>query len=356
VHSTNTDHGNWRSTVPAAADLPIASQPTTPRGALTDTLVTPSAHILAAAQPHQLNTAALHVFGAHGPSLAQSSLACDNTALCVHTIQTLSVTQSRSRPAATPGMPSIHPSTVAASHLISHCAVSRSAAAPGAMSSHGPLYRPSRVQLSVADLSTSQLPCYHMAAALSQPCPSAPDAAQLGQALDTSSHAMSASQRTAIEASVSEMIARSAKRWMLGCTMRPLLSRRGASDGVAASSGAAPAVCRHKLRPLDALLCSITQEVEHSGIMMSGVRLQACMLVSSEGGIQFDVINAAQPSAESVQCKYVVVSACTFCRTQRSVGAPKCFVDEDNPCALTTYQLNHSFIWMSVLAQRIVCC
>jgi hypothetical protein len=54
------------------------------------------------------------------PSLAQSSLACDNTALGVHTIQTLSVNQSRSCPAATPGMPSIHPSTVAARDLTSH--------------------------------------------------------------------------------------------------------------------------------------------------------------------------------------------------------------------------------------------
>jgi hypothetical protein len=106
----------------------MACQPTTPGGALTDVLVAPSARNLAAAQPHQLNIAALHVFGAHGPSLAQSSLACDNTALGVHTMQTLSVNQSRSCPAATPGMPSIHPSTVAASHLISLCAISRSAA------------------------------------------------------------------------------------------------------------------------------------------------------------------------------------------------------------------------------------
>jgi hypothetical protein len=105
----------------------------------------------------------------HGPSLAQSSLACDNTALGVHTMQTLSVNQSRSCSAATPGMPSILPSTVTASHLILHCAGSRSAAVLGAMSSHGLLYRPSRVQPSVADLSTSQLPCYHVAAALSQP-------------------------------------------------------------------------------------------------------------------------------------------------------------------------------------------
>jgi hypothetical protein len=52
---------------------------------------------------------------------------------------------------------------------------------------------------------------------------------------------------------------------------------------------------------------------------MSGVRQQVYMLVSYKGGIQDDVINAAQPGAESVQCKYVVVSACTFCRTQSCV-------------------------------------
>jgi hypothetical protein len=216
-----------------------------------------------------------------------------------------------------PGMPSIHPSTVAASDLTSHCAVSRSTAVLGAMSSHGLLYRPSRVQPSVADLSTSQLPCYHMAAVLSQPYPSAPDAALLGRALDTSNHAMSAAQRAAIEASVSGMMARSAKRQLLGCAMRPLLCLRGASNRVATSSGTAPAVCRHKLRPLDARLCSITQEVEHLGMTMSGILLRVCMLVSYKGGIQDVVTSAAQPGAESVQCKYVVVSACTFCRTQR---------------------------------------
>jgi hypothetical protein len=210
VHSTNTDQGNWRGTMPIAADLSIASQPTTPRDALTDVLVTPSARNLAAALPHQLTTAPLHVFGAHDSSLAQSSLACNNTALSVHTMQTLSVYKSRSRPAATPGMPSIHPSTVAARDLTSHCAVSRSTAALGAMSSHALLYRPSCVQPSVADLSTSHFPCYHMAAALSQPYP--PGAAQFGRAIDTSSHAMSAAQRAAIEASASGMIARSAKR------------------------------------------------------------------------------------------------------------------------------------------------
>jgi hypothetical protein len=92
VHSTNTDQGNWRGTMPAAADLSIASQPTTPRDALTDVLVTPSARNLAAALPHQLNTAALHVFGARGPSLAQSSLACDNTALgCTQCKRSLSI-------------------------------------------------------------------------------------------------------------------------------------------------------------------------------------------------------------------------------------------------------------------------
>jgi hypothetical protein len=88
--------------------------------------------------------------------------------------------------------------------------------------------------------------------------------------------------------------------------MCPLLSLRGASNGVAASSGAAPAMCRHKMPPLDTRLCSITQEVEHLGTTMSGVRLQVYMLVSYEGGIQDDVINAAQPGSKSVQCKYVV--------------------------------------------------
>jgi hypothetical protein len=106
---------------------------------------------------------------------------------------------------------------------------------------------------------------------------------------------------------------------MLGCAMRPLLSLRGASYGVAASSGAAPAVCRHKMRPLDTRLFSITQELEHLDITMFGVHLQVYMLVSHEGGIQDDVINAAQPGAESVQCKYLDVSACTFCRIQRCV-------------------------------------
>jgi sulfur relay (sulfurtransferase) complex TusBCD TusD component (DsrE family) len=53
---------------------------------------------------------------------------------------------------------------------------------------------------------------------------------------------------------------------------------------------------------------------------MSGVRLlQVYMLVSYKGGIQDDVINAALHAAESVQCKHVVISACTFCRTQRGV-------------------------------------
>jgi hypothetical protein len=101
--------------------------------------------------------------------------------------------------------------------------------------------------------------------------------------------------------------------------MLPLLSLRGASDGVAASSGAAPAACRHKLRPLDTRLCSITREVEHLGITMSGVRLQVYMLVSCKGRVQDDVINASQRGANIVQCKYVVVPACTFCRTQRCV-------------------------------------
>jgi hypothetical protein len=61
--------------------------------------------------------------------------------------------------------------------------------------------------------------------------------------------------------------------------MRLLLSLRGASNGVPASCGAAPVVCRHKMRPLDTRLCSITQEVEHLGVAMSGVRLQVYMLV-----------------------------------------------------------------------------
>jgi hypothetical protein len=220
-------------------------------------------------------------------------------------MQTLSVNQSRSCPAATPGMPSIHQFTVAASHLISHCVVSRSAAALGAMSSHGLLYRPSRVQPSVADhnsLATTWL--QHSASLTLLPRTQL----SLG-ALDTSSHAMFAAQRAAIEASVSGMIARSVKRYMLGCAMRPLLSLRGASNGVAASSGAASAVCRHKMRPLHTRLCSITQEVEHLGITMFGVRLQVYMLVSYKGGIQDDVINVAQPGGESVQCKFVVVSA-----------------------------------------------
>jgi hypothetical protein len=43
--------------MPAAAVRPVASQPTTPPDALTDVLVTPSARNLAAALPHQLNTA-----------------------------------------------------------------------------------------------------------------------------------------------------------------------------------------------------------------------------------------------------------------------------------------------------------
>jgi hypothetical protein len=50
-----------------------------------------------------------------------------------------------------------------------------------------------------------------MAAALSQPYPSAPDASQLGRALDTIGLAMSAAQQAAIEASVSGMFARSVK-------------------------------------------------------------------------------------------------------------------------------------------------
>jgi hypothetical protein len=82
--------------------------------------------------------------------------------------------------------------------------------------------------------------------------------------------------------------------------MCPLLSLRGASNGVAASSGAAPDVCRHKLQPLDTRLCSVTQEVEHLGITMSGVRLQVFMLVSYKGGIQDDVINAGPNAVCSV--------------------------------------------------------
>jgi hypothetical protein len=134
------------------------------------------------------------ICGTNGPRASFHSLECpERSGLLKSTLTT-------------PGMLSIHPSTVAASHPISHSTVS---IALGAMSSLGLLYRPSRVQPSVAHLSTSQLPCYHMAAALSQPCPSAPNAAQLG-ALDTSRHAMSAAQRAAIDASDSGMIARSA--------------------------------------------------------------------------------------------------------------------------------------------------
>jgi hypothetical protein len=108
---------------------------------------------------------------------------------------------------------------------------------------------------------------------------------------------------------------------MLGFALCPLLFLRGASNRVAGFSGAAPSVCRHKMRPLDTRLCSITQEVEHLGITMSEVRLQVyiMLVVSYKGGIHDDVINAAQPGADSVQCRYVVVSACTFCRTQRCV-------------------------------------